>query len=221
MPDLYVYTTPASAQVTLTLDSGQRLTGEPCSANGRSDAHKLTLPNGTPTQGSLLEVSADGYTPFTGRGITVNEGGNPPQFVFDDVHLQPLPAAPPTPEPPPAPNPHADPAAICLAVFEQGAYDLSTKEGCGTYTEACVEALHAQQSAMWGHIRKTPSQNHWNYHAVDAVLLLAAAGATAAGGYDIIWSTESPDARPIWTYKGPDPTGPDHWYYGPMPCPPL
>ena len=59
-----------AARLTLTLDAGGAvLLGVPCSANGRDDAQRVTLPADTPTQGGLLEVSADGFTPFAGRGI--------------------------------------------------------------------------------------------------------------------------------------------------------
>ena len=220
--ELYIYTTPADAFVALTLDTGQIIEGLPASVQGRADAHLCQIPAGTTAQGAVLEVQADGFLPFSNRGLIIPaEDDGPAWFALDDVRLAPVATEPPAPEPPPPPDPSADPDAIVSAVYAQGSYDLSTKEGCGRYTEACVEALHAQQSAAWGHIRKTPSQNHWQGHAVDAVLLLVAIGDTAQGCYDIIWSTESPEAKPLWTYKGADPNAATIWYYGPMPCPPL
>jgi hypothetical protein len=85
------------------------------------------------------------------------------------------------------------------------------KEGCGAFTEAACAALNEQHSADWGHIKKDPAQNQYNGHAVDAIMLRATAGVTTPGIYDIIMSTESPDALPAWSYKGP----PDLalWYY--------
>jgi glutaminase len=100
-------------------------------------------------------------------------------------------------------DPNCDAQALCQAVYEQGDFDLATKEGCGLYTEACCLALFTQQSAWWGHIRKEPAQNQYNGHAVDALQLMIQAGGTQAGIYDIIWSTESPEAEPAWSYKGP------------------
>jgi hypothetical protein len=197
MPDLILFSTPHEAVVTLTLDSGQVITGVPCEANGRDDAHRLTVGEDVPAQGSVLRVTCAGSLPFENRGIYDPSG---PRFVLDDVRLAPVP--PPPPEPPP-PNPQQDPFAIISAVYEQGAYDLSTKEGCGEYTGAACLALHQQHFALWGHIRKEPPQNLWDGHAVDAVMLLAKAGATDAGIYDIILDTESPDAKPAWSYKGP------------------
>src|SRR5262245_7870664 len=201
---LYVYATPKTAAVRLSLDSGVVVTGVPTFANGRDDAHALTLPDGTPSQGGVLEVSADGCLPFANRGIVDTIVG---QFVLDDVRLAPI----PVPEPEVPPDPNADPQAIIQAVFELDDHDLATKEGCGEFTEACCDELHAKHSAMWGHIRKEPAQNQYAGHAVDALMLLAAAGETDAGIYDIIHDSESPNASPSFNYKGvPDP---NLWYY--------
>jgi hypothetical protein len=197
--DVILYSTPPSATITLTLDSGEILEGEPCVANERQDAHRFTLPDDLPIQGALVEVWCEGFIASRARGIVRLVDGAY-AFLHDDFHLEPV---PPPPEPPPPPNPHQDPFAIICAVNAQGAYDLATKEGCGEYTHASCEALHAQHSAMWGHIRKTPPSNMWDGHAVDAVMLLAKAGTTDAGIYDIILDTESPNAQPAWSYKGP------------------
>lgn len=199
MPDLYLYSTPPDAAVTLTLDSGAVLHGIPCEANGRTDAHRLRVLPDTPTQGGLLHVTCDGMTPFSGRGI-VEVVDDDVAFLYDDIHLQEL---PPPPSLPPRPNPYQDPFAIIQAVYEQGEFDLSEKEGCGEYTEAACLELFKQQSWLWGHIRKKPEQNQWAGHAVDAVMLLVKAGDTDAGIYDIILDTESENAKPAWTWKGP------------------
>src|SRR5262245_24844150 len=204
MPTLYIYTTPPESTVHLTLDSGLILDGRPCEAHGRQDAHELVLPAGTPSRGGLLEVSCVEHISLSGRGL-VNVSTS--KFEFDDVHL----AEVPTPAPEPTPDPNADPQAIIQAVFELDDHDLATKEGCGEFTEACCDELHAKHSAMWGHIRKEPAQNQYAGHAVDALMLLAAAGETDAGIYDIIHDSESPNASPSFNYKGvPDP---NLWYY--------
>jgi hypothetical protein len=64
---------------------------------------------------------------------------------------------------------------------------------------------------MWGHVAKNPGQNQYHQHAVDAVMLLANAGNTGAGIYDIIYSSASPEAKPAFNYAGP----PDYnlWLY--------
>jgi hypothetical protein len=196
MSDLYIYATPPEAEVMLALDTGQVIVGVACTANGRHDAHRLTLPVGTLSQGSVLTVAAAGYQSIDHRGI-LNAGR--PCFELDDVRLVAIPP-PPTP---PVRDQNADPQAICQAIFEAGDYDLSTKEGCGVYTEDCCSALFTDHWYTWGHILKDPAQNQYNGHAVDALQLLTPAGGTEAGIYDIIWSTESPEAKPAWSYKGP------------------
>lgn len=196
MSDLYLYATPLEADVSLALDDGRVFAGEPCVANGRQDAHRFQLPADTPIQGAVITVTCSGFIPQSNRGIlNVDLAG----VIMDDFRLTPEPV-PPTP---PVRNPDLDPQAICYAVYEQGNYDLSTKEGCGVYTEDCCNALFTQHWYLWGHIRKEPAQNQWAGHAVDAIQLLQDAGHTTAGIYDIIWSTESAEAKPAWSYKGP------------------
>jgi hypothetical protein len=203
MSELYLYTTPIEADVELALDDGRVIPGDPTVHQGRDDAHRLTLPDDVTGQGAVLRVTCSGFVPFENRGIL-----NParPCFELDDIRLTPEPE-PPTP---PVRDPNVDPQAICQAVYEQGTYDLATKEGCGVYTEDCCRSLFVQQSYWWGHIKKDPAQNQWNGHAVDAIQLMQQAGGTEPGIYDIIWSTESPDAAPAWSYKGPPDF--DLWY---------
>ena len=215
--ELYFYTTPAEAAVILRLDDGRELRGEPCTANGRQDAHRILVPPDVPMQGAVLNVTAEGMIPFDNRGIVSPDmSPDTPCFILDDVRLAPVPAPPPEPEPVPPPDPSIDPFALIRAVYEQGDFDLSTKAGSGLYTEAACTALHDQHSHDWGHIRKEPPQNHvvgpsGECHAVDAIMLRSGAGDTGAGTYDIIWSCESPEAAPSWSYKGP----PDLnlWFY--------
>lgn len=204
--ELYLYTTPLEADVELALDDGRVIPGVPCVANGRDDAHKLTLPADVTSQGAVLRVTCSGYGPFENRGIL-----NPsrPCFELDDVRLTPVDTS--TPEPEPGPDPNADPAAIIQAVYDLGDFNLATKAGCGLFTEACCTALHDQHSAMWGHIKKVEGQNQFNAHAVDAVMLMTQAGSTPPGGYDIIHNSVSVDASPAFNYAGvADGT---LWYY--------
>lgn len=219
--ELTIYAKPPHAQVTCLLDNGVNLLLPSTIVQGRDDAHQAVLPGGTTTQGCVITATCDGRVTQRVRGTVFPADVGPAAFWFDDFGELAIVEVPPTPDLEPPPNPYADPWMIIQTVYSAAVFDLSTKEGCGTYTEACVEALHAEQSKGWGHIRKAPGQNQWNGHAVDAILLLAAAGDTAAGCYDIIWSTESPEAKPIWSYKGPDPNAAQVWYYGPMPAPPL
>jgi hypothetical protein len=207
MPDLYFFATPRDTYIVLTLDTGVIVEGVPCAWAGRDDAQRLTLPAGTPTQGALLHAECDGHTMFEGRGI-VECDATDPYFIYDDIHLQPLPAPP---QPPPGPDPNADPTAIIDAVYALQDHDLSTHDGCGEFTEDCCTSLHEQQSADWGHIKKNPGQNQFNGHAVDALMLRWPAGNTPAGIYDIIHDSVAPGATPSFNWKGdPDPA---LWYY--------
>ena len=217
MADLFLYAKPTGATVTLTLDTGQVVPGAPVVANGRDDAYRLTLPPNTLTQGGVAVAAADGCVAQRVRGILLTDG-DPASFEFDDFGELAVATAPPEPgpEPTPTPDPTADPLAIITAVYEQGEFDLSTKEGNGEYTEAACTALHEQHSPHWGHIRKTGAQNQWNGHAVDAIMTLYPIGATVPGGYDIILNSVSPDASPTFHYAGgPDPT---LWYYPAAPA---
>ena len=140
--------------------------------------------------------------------------GQTAAFLVDDFYMQDevvCPEVPPGPEP--IPPGETDPLTIIKATYENGDFNLATKEGCGLFTEAACKNLHELNSEAWGHIRKFPPQNEFNGHAVDAIMLLMQSQDTEPGIYDIILSTESPDAEPIFIYKGP-PDGP-LWYYPP------
>jgi hypothetical protein len=214
--ELYIYAQPAETVIELVLDNGAAVSAGTSSANGRDDAHRLPLPSGTTGQGGVLTVTAPGHVSLRVRGIVApSDSGGPAMFVFDDFGALAR-EAPPAPDPAPPRDPSQSPFDLINAVYHAGEFDLSTKEGCGTFTEAACTALNEQHSADWGHIKKNPGQNQWIGpsgigHAIDAVMLRATAGPTTPGIYDIILSTESPDAMPAWSYKGP----PDYalWYY--------
>ena len=127
-------------------------------------------------------------------------------FMLDDVRLVAADAAPIV-EPPKPTYPTGAPQDIINAVYQQGDFDLNTKDGCGKFTEACCDALHASDQ-MWGHIGKNPGQNQYNQHAVDALMLLAGDG---CGIWDIILDSESPNAQPSYSYKG-EPVS-ELWHY--------
>lgn len=209
--ELFIYANPSDTVVELALDSGQVVTAHSTSANGRDDAHVLQLPAGTTGQGARLSVTADGRLGASVRGILApSDDGSPAQFMFDDFGELPRDAEesqPPTPEPP-DPESADDPEGIINEIYAEGDHDLSTHEGCGEFTEDCCQALHEQDSDLWGHIKKQPGQNQYNGHAVDAVYLLAGEG---AGVYDIIHDSVSPNATPQCIWK--DPGDPNLWYY--------
>jgi hypothetical protein len=210
MADLYIYSTPPEATVELALDDGRVLHGEPCTANGRSDAHRLTFDASTQTQGSVLRATCDGYAPFENRGIFDPSG---PRFGLDDIRLTAIASSPtpPTPEPTPPPSTLDDKEAVIHAVYDTGDHDLSTHDGCGQFTEACCEALRASSvpsPTMWGHILKNPGQNQYEGHAVDALMCLAGPD---NGIWDIVHDSVAPNASPQCIYKGPP--DPALWYY--------
>jgi hypothetical protein len=95
---------------------------------------------------------------------------------------------------------------VVRRVFEDGRFDLSTKEGCGRFTEACAVALH-RIDGEFGHLRKRPAQNQYNGHAVDA-LLYRATGQTV----DLIISSGGPESRINWLVNEGDAYSPDMWY---------
>jgi hypothetical protein len=115
----------------------------------------------------------------------------------------------PVPVPiPPQPDP-TTPLGIIKQVYATGLYDLRTKEGCGKFTEACCTALHEKLSASYGHLRKSGAQNQYNGHAVDALQRLVPM--LESGVFDIIQSSESPEAKPAYNKAGD--SEPDKWYY--------
>lgn len=200
MADLYFFNEGAPA-LTVTLDSGVICSGIRAVHKGRP-CFWVNLPDGA-TGGVVVDLP--GYTwSSSQRGLlTLPNDGNPEYtFALDDIRG----SVTVTPIPPPV-YPTGTPEQIINQVYQQGDFDLATKEGCGLFTEACCDALH-HSDAMWGHIKKNPGQNQWNGHAVDALMLLAG---DACGIYDIIFDCESPNAQPTYQYKGE----PDHslWYY--------
>jgi hypothetical protein len=60
-------------------------------------------------------------------------------------------------------------------------------------------------------VKKVGAQNNYNGHAVDALQLLKDTKDTKAGIYDIIFSSESPEAKIVFN-RADDPA-PNLWYY--------
>jgi hypothetical protein len=202
--ELYQYPTPIDASVQVTLDNGMVITGQRGMFQGR-DGYCVQIPaTVTTTQGAVLQITHPAKQSFQNRGLLIPSSNGPALFCLDDVTLADSHA--PVPEPPPIYQ--GSPQEIVNQVYQQGDFDLSTKDGCGQFTEACCTALHDSHSDHWGHIKKTGAQNQYNGHAVDALMLLSGAD---AGIWDIIYDSESPNAQPSWSYKGaPDPS---LWYY--------
>jgi hypothetical protein len=205
--ELCIYTTPPVSDVRLKLDnSSSEIIGMPGTYNGRADAHLLQIPAGTTGQGAVLTINHAGYLTFSNRGLLIPSNTGPALFYLDDVHMvaEPKPPEPPKPQPPPS----TKPIDLINGVYATGLYDLSTKEGCGQFTEACCTSLHDWNNTQWGHIKKEPAQNQYNGHAVDAVMCLAG---PEHGIWDIIFSSASSDARPVYNRAGD--AKPELWYY--------
>lgn len=149
----------------------------------------------------------NGQVPMTYRS------GSTAELILDDFKLPiittPVPN-PPNPTPP-GPTPGMSPLEIVNATYAAGHYDLNTKDGCGKFTEDCCNNLHNLNDKDWGNIKKFPPQNNYNGHAVDAVMLLIDSGPTKAGVYDLIFSSESPQAHPVFNLAGPP--NQSLWYY--------
>jgi len=208
MPYQFVfYPDPSSAPITLTPDSGGTYTSVPYIHTDGRQGQCAYVADATPeNQGALLHVAADGYEPRDMRGfLRLYDDGMSARLEVDDVKLTP---AAVEVAPPPA---GSSPLDIINHVYATTQPQLWTHEGCGRFCEDCCEALHTQHSAYWGHITKTPGQNQFNGHAVDAVQLALNVPGCQAGIYDIIFSSVSAEAKPVFNYV--EPPKYDLWYY--------
>jgi hypothetical protein len=217
MKNLTVYTTPLEARVQLQHDSQFAVDGVDGADSNNRPCKNISIPDGTPSGwGCRIVVTADKKISIIQRGILYEEE-HAWYFLADDFILQDVPPPviiqPPNPIPTPPLFP-SDPKGIIDLVYKIGKHDLSTKEGCGKFTEDCCKSLHDHHSKYWGHIRKSGAQNQFNGHAVDAVMLLSDSNITdntEAGVYDLIIDSESPNAKPSFNFKH-EPQ-PSLWYY--------
>lgn len=211
MPYAFVfYPEPSSAPFTITPDSGGTYTSVPYVHSSGRAGQVAYVADGTPdNQGSVLRINADGYEPFEARGfLRVYTEGSTARLELDDYKLKPA-AVQPGPTPPPS-GP-VNPLDVINRVYNETQPQLWTLAGCGKFTEDCCRALHTESSPYWGHIRKNPGQNQFNGHAVDAIMLALNIPGTAAGIYDIIYSSVSSEAKPVFNMAGPPEY--DLWYY--------
>ncbi|HEX7767081.1 MAG TPA: hypothetical protein VF443_10230 [Nitrospira sp.] len=214
MSDLMIFPTPLDAHCELTPDTtGIVIVGVPALHPSGRPGQKFTLPPTLDTgNGAQLVITAPKKVQLVQRGILWC-AVDPAYLQMDDFHLADEKVCPdPVPIPPPTPTSGPlTPLQRIQAIYATGRYDLSTKAGCGQFTEACCADLHDHDSPMWGHIRKSGAQNQYNGHAVDAIMLLGSSKTTKAGIYDLITDSESPNAKPAMNFSG-DPV-PDLWYY--------
>jgi hypothetical protein len=209
---LIIYPTPLHAFCTLEHDSGFNLVGFPDIDQFARQCVSFDIPPSTPNgHGAWLNITLAGKVPVRQKGILYTNTS--PYYPFaglmmDDFVLQDEKVCPECPETEPE---ETDPLSIINEVYATGEHDLSTKEGCGKFTEVCVEQIHNRCSKSCGHIEKTGAQNQYNGHAVDALMILKNFGEIVPGVYDIITDSESPEAKPAFNYKH-DPQ-PELWYY--------
>lgn len=208
------YPEPVGARMTLTPDVGGTLVGVPYTHSSGRQGQSVMVPDSVPNgQGAALVLEAEGYYPLTLRGFLMLEAeATQPtaRLQVDDSKLTATGVPPPGTTPPPPSGP-PNPLDIINRVYAETHPQLWTHEGCGLFTENCARALHEESSPYWGHIAKEPGQNQYNGHAVDAVMLALNIPGTAAGIYDIIYSSVSAEAKPVFNMAGPPEY--EKWYY--------
>lgn len=219
MARLMIYPTPLDARCQLQHDSGWSVDGKPDTDKNGRPGQSFEIPTTTPNGwGCRIVLTHPGKVSIMQRGILYQ--GSAEWFCYaDDFIMQDVPppvyVPVPTPPNPDPPSTALTPFQIIQAVQAKNKFDLSTKEGCGQLVEASVKELHERHSPSWGHIKKTGAQNQYNGHAVDAMQLLQTVltsnGNTEQGIYDIITSSESPDAKVAFNRQGD--CRPDLWYY--------
>ena len=235
--ELIIFPWPLTAKCTLRLDDGTVLGSRPAVHHTGRLGVSFTIPSKTNQgHGCTLTLQNPGKVNITQRAILfLNDDilnypwdtNQKAAFAADDFQMQDekvcpeIPLVPPLPPPIPPLPPNSNPLDIIKSVYNTGLYNLATKDGCGKFTEACCMSLHIIHSDEWGYVKKIPPQNHYpeepyvpggKVHAVDAIMLLEDADdGTFAGVYDIIFSSESLDAKPAFNFRGP----PDLnlWYY--------
>jgi hypothetical protein len=207
-----VYPDPLNAKVTLTPDySGADSVGTPYTHTDGRQGQLILIPDDVPDeQGAEINVEATGFVPLNLRGfLKLDQEEKIARLQVDDYNLIPDGNYVPPVEPPD--HSGKPPDQIVMDVYNDTHPNLTTKEGCGKFTEDVCTALHNDSSRAWGHVTKTGGQNQWNGHAVDAVMLLGNIPGCQAGTYDIIFSSESWEAKPVFNYAGPP--DPNIWHY--------
>lgn len=203
---LYIFPTPLIAICTLVHDSGWAERGQPdIHPSGRA-GQSFNIPPNTPNgNGCQLTIEAFRMVSLLQRGMLMLHEDQA-YILADDFLLTPEKVCPEPIPVPPTPIPtNEQPQDTTLRLSKNA--DLQTKEGCGKYVEACVTELRRVNLGSWQHIPKTGAQNQYNKHAVDAMNLnfpiVIDDVMTKSGVYDIIFNSESPEAKPVFNWVGP------------------
>jgi hypothetical protein len=213
MPHQYfVFPNPPGARVGLAHDSGWTATAVPGTDPQGRAGQVFDVPDTVPpNQGAQLNLDADGKVPIQLRGVLAYADATRAYLQCDDFTMADLPAPPEPPGPPTNPS---SPLEVINGVYATGQFNLATHVGCGQFTEECCRQLAAAFGAVWGHVAKSPGQNQYNNHAVDAVMSLAGSD---HGIWDIITSSVSSSARPAFNRAGD--SKPELWRPpAPLPC---
>lgn len=219
----FIFPIPYDSVCRLEHDSGWAKFAYPETHPSGRPGKSFDIPEDTPNGwGARLTISAPDHYSLTLRGMLTKLDGSLWGLMVDDFSLDAFEKkytepVEPTPNPePPEPELTQYPIDIIRDIQSRSNYNLASKEGCGQLTEEACTVLNEVQSPDWGHIRKSGAQNQFNGHAVDAIMLLVGymlddGEFIGAGVYDIILSSESPDATVQFIWKH----GPQHelWYY--------
>ena len=206
---------PLEPSIILTHDSGFGAVAIPATDPTGRKGQLIEIPDSVPdSNGCQLDLDLDGYTPLKMRGLLKYSGTDRAYLQCDDFRMVKIPD---TTQPEPPPPQGSDPLDFINAVYASGQYNLATKTGCGTFTEACCTSLALNLGTQWGHVAKSPGQNQYNNHAVDAVHCLFG---EYCGIWDIITSSVSSSAKPAFNDAGS--VNPEIWRpYTPVPVQPV
>jgi len=197
-----LYSQPINDAIpTITHDNGVVLTGYFSHDQHGNACLKVDIPPSIPAgNGCTVEWSHPDYEIEPQHCLLVRETGDKWWLLHDVWRLC---KKVDEPEPGPIPVPGETPEEIIQYVYESTLPNLSTHDGCGQFTENVQTALSNSLSPLYGHISKTPGQNQYNGHAVDAIMLLMDFDGVVAGVYDIISNSVSDEARPAFNHVGP------------------
>ena len=219
----YVFTSdsessiPLNATLGATHDTGWQGYAVPATDPQGRAGKVFEVPDTVPdNNGCQLDITLDGYTPTKQRGLLTYVGDRA-YLLSDDFRLVKLPA-PPEPPVPPTPSGNT-PLEIINSVYATGQYNLALKGqgGCGEFTEECARQLAMKFGPQWGHVAKSPGQNQYSNHAVDAIYALAGSD---VGVWDIIQNSVSTSAKPVFNDAGPG--EPEEWRPAdPVPVQPM
>jgi hypothetical protein len=91
--------------------------------------------------------------------------------------------------------------SMVQAVYDTGAFDLTTHDGQAAFVDAVVLALHIEDP-RWGHLKKRPEQTNIHGHAEDSALYLSDTPGLSQA-VDFIGGAGGPNPRIQWNVDLP------------------